>query len=99
MRNPGGQGPSARWGENLGAPRIVFPHHFAAPDLSRAVDDPSPRVSKLPRPTIPWAMQPPRMAQIRRDYDIGGSDRYPRRDFRPTARSAPVLLDSALLAP
>jgi hypothetical protein len=31
-------------------------------------------------------MQPARMAQIRRDYDMGGSDRNPRRDLRPTAR-------------
>jgi hypothetical protein len=32
---------------------------------------PPPRVSKLPRPTIPWTMHPQRMAQIRRGYDIG----------------------------
>ena len=37
-------------------------------------------------------MQPARMAQIRRDYDIWGSSRNPRRDFRPTARSALDLL-------
>jgi hypothetical protein len=27
------------------------------------------------------------MAQIRRDYDKGGSDRSPRRDLRPTAKT------------
>ena len=43
-------------------------------------------VSKLARPTTRWAMQRARMAQIRRDYDMGGSDRNPRRDLRPTAR-------------
>jgi hypothetical protein len=43
-------------------------------------------------------MQRARMAQIRRDYDKGGSDRSPRRDLRPTAKarasanSPPVLL-------
>ena len=29
-------------------------------------------------------MQRARMAQIRRVYDVGGSDRGPRRDLRPT---------------
>jgi len=73
------------WGENLGAPWIGFPQDFAAPDLSRAVDDPPHRVSKLARPTTRWAMQRARVVQIRRDYDIGGSDRHRRRDLRPTA--------------
>ena len=50
------------------------------------------------------------MAQIRRVYDVGGSDRSPRRDFRPITRStrltivpnavtAPCPPDSWILAP
>jgi hypothetical protein len=93
-QNPGDRRP-ARGRAKISARRgSLFPYHFDAPDLSRAVDDPPPGVSKLPRPTIPWAMEPARMAQIRRGYDIGGSGRRPRRDFRPTARWASWLLDS-----
>src|SRR5260370_1816475 len=67
--------------------RRLSSQHFSAPDLSLAVDDPPQCISKLPGPTTPWTKQPARMAQIRRVYDMGGSDRSPRRDLRPTDRN------------
>jgi hypothetical protein len=76
-----------------------FPQEFVAPDLSCAVDDPPRSVSKLPRPTTRWAMQRARMAQIRRGYDMGGGDRNPRRDLRPTAPQLTNFETSSLAIP
>jgi hypothetical protein len=74
-----------RWGEKLGAPRMwLTAKTVSAPVLSRSVDVPPRRVWRGRRTILSWAMQPARMAQIRRDPASEVVSVSPRRDFRPT---------------
>jgi hypothetical protein len=74
------------WGENLGAPGIGFSSRFCRAGFEARRGQPTSPRFEASKSDDTLAMQRARMAQIRRDYDMGGSDRNPRRDLRPTAR-------------
>jgi hypothetical protein len=64
-------------------------YNCSAPVLSRSVDVPPRRVWRGWRTILSWAMQPARMAQIRRDPASEVVSVSPRRDLRPTGSWVP----------
>ena len=79
-----------RWGEKLGAPKMwltatTVPRRF---EPLRGCTTP-PRVWRGWRTILSWAMQPARMAQIRRDPASEVVSVSPRRDLRPTGSWVP----------
>ncbi len=78
-----GRGPVGR--KTRRAEDMASYSNFSAPVLSRAVGVPPRCTTKLVGPPTPWATQPARMAQIRREIDARGGESSARRDFRPTS--------------